>query len=48
MTAPMRRSASRCRAVEPNSRNLPDVGLSTPSSIPIVVVLPDPFGPNSP
>ena len=48
MMAPTRRSDSSCRAAEPNSWKLPAVGLSTPSSIPIVVVLPEPFGPSSP
>ena len=45
-TAPTRRSDSSCRLAEPNRRKLNAVGLNRPSSIPIVVVLPEPFGPS--
>ena len=43
--APTRRSDSSSPSPEPNRLKVPEVGLSSPSSKPIVVVLPEPVGP---
>src|SRR2546430_5079365 len=46
--APTRRSVAGCRAGSPKMRASPDVGCTSPRSMPIVVVLPEPLGPRKP
>lgn len=45
--APMRRSVSGFPAGSPKMRALPDVGFTSPSRLPMVVVLPEPSDPGS-
>ncbi len=50
MIAPMRRTASSVDPLisDPNNRIVPEVGRIKPSKVPMMVVLPAPFGPSSP